>query len=79
MKNTGGPAFPRVTTADWAEQHPGMTIRVYFAAAALQGLALTTLTPKNINDMADGTLGGMRIAKAALVLADALLAELEKE
>ena len=36
--NDGGPAFP---AQDWkakGNHHPGMTLRDYFAAAALQGL-----------------------------------------
>lgn len=37
--NTGGPAFPTpVQHDDWREDHPGMTLRDYFAAKVLQGL-----------------------------------------
>lgn len=58
MKATGGPAFPRnhapgtVTTDGEGRQHhtlfvpaqEGMTLRDYFAAAALQGLLASTKT-----------------------------------
>lgn len=34
--NNGGPAFPANTNNAWCE--PGMTLRDYFAAKAIQGL-----------------------------------------
>ena len=37
MKDTGGPAFP-VKTAMFDCTQPGMTLRDYFAAKAMQGL-----------------------------------------
>ena len=35
--NTGGPAFPTpLQHNDWREDYPGMTLRDYFAAKAMQ-------------------------------------------
>jgi hypothetical protein len=36
--NTGGPAFPAPTTKPLENYYPGMTLRDYFAAKAMQGL-----------------------------------------
>jgi len=37
--NTGGPAFPTpLQHDDWREDYPGMTLRDYFAAKAMQSL-----------------------------------------
>ena len=80
MKNTGGPAFPRnhvpgsVTTDGEGRQYhtpfmpaqEGMTLRDYFAAAALQGLLASTKT-------ADGSA-----VVSAYRVADAMLAERDK-
>lgn len=71
--NDGGPAFPRQHHAHplhggSVEGHPGMTLRDYFAAKALQGLT------------ADGTTGGTfaEYASDAYRYADAMLAAREK-
>ena len=86
-KPDGGPAF---TFTEWKEnpEHSewpnvprtvrGMSLRDYFAAAALQGiLAGLELIP--ISEIADGLIGGARISKVAYVYADAMLAEREKD
>lgn len=62
--NTGGPAFPLNVTHKWFE---GMTLRDYFAAAAMQ--AVITGRP----DYRDQDW----IAKAAYMMADAMLAARE--
>jgi hypothetical protein len=48
--NDGGPAFP---AQDWqakGNHHPGMTLRDYFAAAALQGILSNTEAGKAWNE-----------------------------
>jgi hypothetical protein len=62
--NDGGPAFPHTTQWDGitpAINHNGMTLRDYFAAAALQG---NLIEPTANND---------EVAKWAYSLADAML------
>lgn len=64
--NTGGPAFPQVSTnPDGDLYQPGMTLRDYFAAKAMQGM------------MADGQVmklvGDLDLAKTAYEMADAML------
>ena len=64
--NDGGPAFP---AQDWqakGNHHPGMTLRDYFAAAALQGLLMATHTIGNCPV-------DVLYAKHAYNLADAML------
>ena len=81
--NDGGPAFP-VSTSNEAEghqdgpntwQHPGMALRDYFAAKALQGLACsdTTLWPSGA-DEADDPPDALFMARTAYMIADAMLA-----
>lgn len=71
----GGPAFPSnelqqefaALTAGIHNQHPGMSLRDYFAAKAMQGLAVTT---------ANGSIGDSFFAEAArraYGIADAML------
>jgi hypothetical protein len=62
----GGPAFPQGWDAPEYDQ--GMTIRDYFAAAALQGRRLT-LPPLTSSE---------RVATLAYLDADAMLAERDK-
>ncbi len=38
MKDTEEPAFPSVVPKEWERVNFGMTLRDYFAAAALQGI-----------------------------------------
>ena len=59
--NTGGPAFPTGTGV--TPYNPGMTLRDYFAAKALQGLMAGTLQ----------TVDTSVIARDCYVLADAML------
>lgn len=65
-QDTGGPAFPSglidPSTPEDAVQsvHPGMTLRDYFAAKAMQGILFEGLDPeqtaKHAYDMADAML-----------------------
>lgn len=64
--NDGGPAFP--ITAVGLSGHPGMTLRDYFAAAALQGLLASGQWHNS------GTGFGDHIAINAMNIADAMLA-----
>ena len=60
--NTGGPAFPLETST--AFQNPGMTLRDYFAAKAMQGICASGPTHEWSNN---------RLAAEAYDLADAML------
>jgi hypothetical protein len=46
MINDGGPAFPRTGSDGHTQPQSGMTLRDYFAAAALQGL-MAKMEPEN--------------------------------
>ena len=67
MKKDGGPAFPSHGTMGEVCEH-GMSLRDYFAAAALQGLLANT----------SGTEVFDRV-QSAYYLADSMIAEREKE
>jgi len=69
-KNNGGPAFPG-TKDKWGDPLPGLTIRDYFAAKAMQGMI--SRTSWGIEDDAGD------IAGEAYGYADAMLAEREKD
>ena len=90
-KKTGGPAFP--VTKRWMESYMdgsgydrkkeviglngGMTLRDYFAAAALQGI-IANGPNAQLMDVAQGLRGGKHEVEAAYVWADAMLAERER-
>ena len=63
----GGTAFPN---PDYDEQ--GMTLRDYFAAAALTGMC-SQATRQETEERANGSRGGSIFAEAAYVLADAMI------
>jgi hypothetical protein len=71
----GGSAFPLGKGIGGINE--GMSLRDYFAAAALQGI-LAGWKGLPVNEIADGIMGGARVSKAAYVYADAMLAEREK-
>ena len=58
--NTGGPAFPSHGSMGEVA-HEGMALRDYFAAKAMQGL------------LANNNIDAQQIAKAAYIVADAML------
>lgn len=60
-KETGGAAFP----IHWENHHSGMTLRDYFAAKAMQAIAVETLKSSKL----DVNL----LAKNAYVVADEML------
>ena len=81
-QNNGGPAFP-VSTGDTTVGHqdgiqtwqfPGMTLRDYFAAKAMQAW-LSTFTESR-HPAENG--GASDVAKASYAIADAMLAERAK-
>jgi hypothetical protein len=63
--NTGGPAFPTpLQHNDWREDYPGMTLRDYFAAKAMQSILID---PRIDND------SYRECAEGAYKAADAML------
>lgn len=68
--NDYGPAFPLISEDHRAIHHLGMSLRDYFAAAALQGM----LASSSVGD----ALAEPDYAKAAYLQADAMIAEREK-
>lgn len=79
MRKTGGPAFPLSCDrfGDESNAAEGMTLRDYFAAAALQGvLANAGAEPFIDKAMDDGFRQPM--ARLAYILADHMLAERAK-
>jgi hypothetical protein len=66
MKDTGGPAFPHYGGAGWIG--PGMTLRDYFAAKAMQALIQAQIVTRQ-----------QQSAETAYEWADAMLAERNKE
>ena len=80
MKNDGGPAFPETTEHTRVGFHAtvGMTLRDYFAAAALQGLLSDHITIMAASKT-KGAIGcWQQLAKDAINIADAMIAEREK-
>ncbi|MDP2620875.1 MAG: hypothetical protein Q8P46_11995 [Hyphomicrobiales bacterium] len=82
MKNDGGPAFPceltYTTDGQQGKQtgpssgiHTGLTLRDYFAAACMQGMCSTAQWPSKQD--------GGEIGRRAYAIADAMIAERDKE
>lgn len=63
-KNADAPAFPD----NWDAKYGGLTKREYFAAMAMQGIAVQ-----------NADFGTSQVVKWAVDMADALLKELENE
>lgn len=85
----GGPAFARsighgTLLVAGAESNlevapqAGMSLRDYFAAAALQGMC-GIMDKEFINSIGAGLIGGRFYVQAAFILADAMLLEREKQ
>jgi len=82
-KSDGGAAFPRPIgntggpgPGKYSPSQPGMSLRDYFATAALQGI-MATLHPSDDFWGRDGCYEG--IAKKVYEIADAMLCERKKE
>lgn len=72
--DNGGPAFPssnNVRVGEYASNgHAGMTLRDYFAAKAMQAVAIPSIYRLVTNDTAEGDA---LVAKRAYEIADAML------
>jgi hypothetical protein len=62
--NTGGPAYPAPVTKPLENYYPGMTLRDYFAAKAMQGFC---------GNAANRDALPVEIAGGAYLVADAML------
>lgn len=74
--NDGGPAFPLQSIGpDFAPGYAGMSLRDYFAAAALQGLVWSDIAmwPEGA-DVSDKPTDAVYMARTAYLIADAMLA-----
>ena len=71
-KNDGGPAFPMYSEVGNLHSE-GMSLRDYFAAAALQGMLCNGFRPDEVWANSNSSY-----SKAAYVLADRMLREREK-
>jgi len=70
-KNDGGPAFPIVGEYGMKLNNAeGMTLRDYFAAAALQGILCNGWMPARYDQL--------RVESAAFAIADQMLSERDK-
>jgi hypothetical protein len=75
MSKNGGPAFPVIGAPGAPEDYPGMTLRDYFAAKAMQGL----LAHPRCNDVGrEEPETTEYVAEEAYAVADAMLAERDK-
>lgn len=81
MTKSDEPAFPWVGTSLYEKSRPGLSKREYFSALAMQGM-MTLPPPDMVRWAADpktkGTVADW-VAVNSVGMADALLAELEKE
>jgi len=77
--NDGGPAFPRASNPEAADfRQVGMSLRDYFAAVALQGMAAEMVKGGYPTDnFIEGFRERELIAETAYRLADAMLQERE--
>ena len=74
-QNDGGPAFPNPRTKQGKASLPGMSLRDYFAAVALQGVLTGTLLE---HCQTDGNTNQDKVAKDAYVIANAMLTAREQ-
>jgi hypothetical protein len=80
VKN-GGPAFPQINQWDphrMSMGPSGMALRDYFAAKVLSQCQITVDAGKDAPNDADVQAVAARFARAAYVIADAMLAERER-
>lgn len=73
----GGPAFPTVARdGNWQPHHDGMTLRDYFAAEALKGVAISdpeAVTGSSSRTTSDDALERESVAWSCYAMADAML------
>lgn len=73
-KDQGGDAFP-VAGSEHGYPQPGMTLRDYLAAKAMNGYLANPWQAKEFDDTGDSSGGQMRIvAEISYAMADAMLA-----
>lgn len=84
--NNGGPAFPLDHDhGSWRDQAPGMSLRDYFAASALQAaiIALSNFEPGLEQTRAEARQRGVTLdellATQAYITADAMLAARQEQ
>ena len=68
--NTGGPAFPAPTTKPLENYYPGISVRDYFAAKAMQGFLMDDALHKEASTAKEWLKS---IADASYEMADAML------
>lgn len=70
----GGPAFPIPITPEMGDtiDFPGMSLRDYFAAKAMQAF-LSKATPEEIQEISNEIMGVKTVSKAAYIAADFML------
>lgn len=81
-RDHGGPAFPIPQRDDerWDGGHPdGMTLRDWFAGQALAGAVANLDGPRAISDAMSGINPSETLAVGCYAIADAMLAERERE
>lgn len=74
MRDDGGPAFPIAEqysqiTNTWVKDHPGMTMRDYFAAQAMRIIYVQSYSRDDLHPL---------FARECYALADAMIAERSK-
>lgn len=75
----GGRAFPREPNSEsMTEGSPGMTLRDYFAAAALQGMAVLAVYKREARSVEEAMDVHEHLAESAYAMADAMLKERSK-
>lgn len=77
------PAFPTRDNAVPEHQHEGMTLRQYYAGLAMQGMLSCSIIMEDMDKLVQCSEPALNlpeiVAKGAVDLADALIAQLEKE
>jgi hypothetical protein len=81
QKQTGGPAFPELGNvgynSEW-QSEPGMTIRDYFAAKAMQSIVSSPKEMESLIDVLGVETAYVKVSETAYVIADAMLRTREK-
>jgi hypothetical protein len=78
MENGKKPAFAQDHIMVSNEKSTGLTKREYFAGLAMQGLLTRVPKRHNVEKTDLGILESIRIAEESVIMADKLLAELDK-
>lgn len=76
-KNNGGPAFPALYQGDTRSDCPGLSMRDYFAAKAMQSMLRDPMAMGCLRKSLENTM--QVISRDAYAAADAMLAERDRE